>query len=136
MSDRRKEEFRSIMDTDPLERPWSDLELLPMMGKLFRKIEGELDTLKVLGQKRAQARDDLNKAKAEAWLRCKQTQPDMSSDKLREAWVINQTNVGDLMLQADLAETIYDDQRATIRALESLVDMLRSMVASARNAAG
>jgi hypothetical protein len=115
-------------------RPYSDRELVPVMEKLYRRIEGEIDTLKGLGQTKSHALDDLNKAKARAWLLCKTEHPEMSSDKLREAWVINQTEVGDLMLAADLAETIYKDQQTTIRALQSSVDLLRTMAASVRNA--
>lgn len=117
------------------DRPWSDREMLPVMQQVHRRMEDELSTLKALGQKRAQARDALNRSRAHWWLVCKQQRTDMTSDKLREAWVIDQTEVGDLMLACDLAETIYDDQRATIRALQSDIDLLRSMVASAREIA-
>lgn len=117
---------------DEISRPLSDLELMPKMQQLYHRIEDELDVMKALGQKRAHARDDLNRARAHFWLIAKQEHPDLKSDKMREAWVIDQTEVADLMLACDLAETIYDDQRATVRALQSNVDLLRSMVASAR----
>lgn len=115
-------------------RPYSDRELVPTMEKLYRRLEVESDSLKALGQARAQARDDYNKAHAHALLLCKSEHPEMSSADLRAAWVINQTQVGDLMLAKDLAETIYDDHRETIRSLRSNVELIRSMAASVRDA--
>jgi spore coat polysaccharide biosynthesis protein SpsF (cytidylyltransferase family) len=122
----------SVQSPD-LTRPWSEDECLVELQTIKARIENEILTLKALGQARTTKADAYERAHAREFLRAKFDRTDLTSNELREAWVIDQTDVWDLHLESEKAETIYQDQRTTIRALQSIIDALRSMLRSVRD---
>lgn len=121
-------------------RPWSENEVAAEMGRVEQALEDDIATLKALGSQKARAQSVLDRERARALLICKTDHKDMSSDALRQAWIIDQYRdaegnaiVADLMLENDLASTLYWDQSATVKARQAQADILRSMLRSARD---
>lgn len=114
-------------------RPWSEEELLAEMQRVNDALDEDIATLVALGTAKAQAQSDLDKTRARELLICYRDRPEMKTDALRQAFIVDQTSVGDLMLAADLAATLYWDQAATIKARMSQIDLLRSMMRSIRD---
>ena len=115
-------------------RPWSDLEIRWEMEKLHERIDDEIATLKQLGIAKAHATNERQVQEGRQVLVAKvKHRNDLTSDKLREAWVRSNTPVGDLMLQEDLAATIYWDQKELVVTLRQDMSMLQSMLRNAED---
>lgn len=96
-------------------------------------IEDELPTLMSMGMNKAQTHSDRIKSEAHWILEAKFNRTDMKTDKLREAWVRDQTQVADLMLAEDLASTLYWDTREKLTALRGNLSALQSMLRAAED---
>lgn len=115
-------------------RPWSDIECSQAMSHLMDQMDDAIATLKALGVQKAESQSALDRHRAHWMLVAKVDRPDLKSDAMREAWMIDQVDgTPELMLANDLNETLYKDQIAHIRAMQSQSEMLRSMMRSARD---
>lgn len=114
--------------------PWSDLTIRIEMERLHERIEAELSTLKVLGERKARATNERQVHEATEILKAKANHRNtLTSDKLREAHVRANTPVGDLMLAEDLATTLYWDQKELVVTLRQDMSMLQSMLRNAED---
>lgn len=115
-------------------RPWSDLEIRWEMEKLHERIDDEIATLKSLGIAKAHATNNRQVQEGRQMLIAKtEHRNTLTSDALRQAWVRSNTPVGDLMLQEDLAATIYWDQKELVVTLRQDMSMLQSMLRNAED---
>ena len=115
-------------------RPWSDLEVAQAMSVLMDRMDQAIAELITHGDNKAQTANNLAKHRAHYMLIAKTNHPDLKSDAMRESWMIDQVpETADLMLEADLAETLYKDKTMQVRLLQSQADTLRSMMRSARD---
>lgn len=116
------------------DRPWSDIEIRMAMQSVHERIDDEIATLKSLGIAKAHATNERQVQEGRQVLVAKvKHRNDLTSDKLREAWVRSNTPVGDLMLQEDLAATIYWDQKELVVTLRQDMSMLQSMLRNAED---
>lgn len=116
------------------DRPWSDIEIRMAMQSVHERIDGEIATLKSLGIAKAHATNERQVQEGRQMLVAKQEHRNtLTSDALRQAWVRSNTPVGDLMLQEDLAATIYWDQKELVVTLRQDMSMLQSMLRNAED---
>lgn len=124
---------------DHQHRPWSEQEVQIEMQRVMKALDDDVDKLLTYGHQKALSQNALDRERARQLLICRRDRKDMSSDKLREAWIIDQTledgetSIADLMLQADSDATIYWDQQAILKARMAQADVLRSMMRTARD---
>lgn len=123
----RREDFAQIKE-------WNEIECARAMALLMERMDDAVDLLTALGTEKDEATNALAKHRAHWMLYAKVEQPDLKSDAMREAWMIDQVDGTDqLMLNADLAESLYRDQLQRCRMLMSQSEMLRSMMRSGRD---
>lgn len=104
------------------------------MAHLMDQMDDAIATLKALGVQKAESQSALDRHNAHYMLVAKVEHGDLKSDAMRTAWMIDQVDgTPELMLANDLNETLYKDQIAHIRAMQSQSEMLRSMMRSARD---
>lgn len=116
------------------DRPWSDIEIRMAMQSVHERIDDEIATLKSLGIAKAHATNERQVQEGRQMLVAKQEHRNtLTSDALRQAWVRSNTPVGDLMLQEDLAATIYWDQKELVVTLRQDMSMLQSMLRNAED---
>lgn len=115
------------------QRPWSEIEVLAQLSKAVERLDEEISKLKSFGVAKSQKRDAFDRAEARELLRVQFDHPELKNQDMRKAWVIDQTDVWDLKLEHEKAETLYEDQRTTIRAYQATIDALRSMLRSVRD---
>ncbi len=123
----KREDFRSI-------RPWSEIEVAQAMAALMERMDDAVDLLTALGTEKDGTAAELAKHRAHYLLVAKVDHPELKSDAMREAWMIDQVEeTAQLQLAADLADSLYKDQTMRCRMLMSQSEMLRSMLRSARD---
>lgn len=123
----KREDFQQV-------RPWSEIEVAQAMTVMLDRLDDAISTLKALGVQKAESQSALDSHQAHWMLVAKVDHPDLKSDAMRSAWMIDQVDgTSELMLANDLNETLYKDQIAHIRAMQSQSEMLRSMMRSARD---
>lgn len=116
------------------DRPWSDIEIRMAMQSVHERLDDEIATLKSLGIAKAHATNERQVQEGRQMLVAKQEHRNtLTSDALRQAWVRSNTPVGDLMLQEDLAATIYWDQKELVVTLRQDMSMLQSMLRNAED---
>lgn len=104
------------------------------MQSVHERIDDEIATLKSLGIAKAHATNERQVQEGRQMLVAKQEhRSTLTSDALRQAWVRSNTPVGDLMLQEDLAATIYWDQKELVVTLRQDMSMLQSMLRNAED---
>lgn len=116
-----------------LDRPWSEDECLIELQHQKSRLEDEIAKLKAFGQGKAMKADAFERARARELLRVHVEHPEFKSQEMREAHVIDQTDVWDLKLESEKASTLYDDQKVTVRGRQAIIDALRSMLRSVRD---
>ena len=122
-----RDDFRS-------QRPWSDIEVAQAMALLMERMDHTIAELIAFGQRKAESANALARHRAHHMLVAKTEHPDLKSDAMREAWIIDSVpGTYELMLEADLAETLYKDKTMQVRLMQSEADTLRSMMRSARD---
>lgn len=110
--------------------PFSPLEVEVEMRDCIEALESAIDGLASFGSAAAKANHTYRVAQAKAWMEAK-ANPDLKTDKLREAWVVQQTS-GE-MWERDTTEVAYDVQKSLVRSLQTKADLLRSLARSGRD---
>jgi hypothetical protein len=118
-----------IADLD-ISRPWSPDEVTVLMQRVVVKLEAETSQLKVQGELAAQAKRDAEILTSQWMLIAKTERPDLKSDAMREAWILQDTETGvaEAQFEADRAERLYKDQSTVVRAIQHQGEQLRSMI--------
>ena len=115
-------------------KEWSDVDCSRAMALLMERMDEAVDLLTALGTQKDQTANALAKHRSHWMLYAKVERDDLKSDTMREAWMIDQCEgTEELMLQADLSESLYKDQTMRCRMMMSQAEMLRSMLRSARD---
>lgn len=114
------------MRTEPL----SPIEVEVKMAQCIEALEDAVTEQRNLGYVAAEAGHTYRQKQAEKWLLAR-SEPDLKTDKLKEAWVVSQTR--DEMLARDFAEVAYDAQKSVVRSLQTQSELLRSLARSSRD---
>jgi hypothetical protein len=103
-----------------ISRPWSPDEVTVLMQRVVVKLEAETSQLKVQGELAAQAKRDYEILSSQWMLVAKTERPDLKSDGMREAWILQDTETGvaAARFEADRAERLYKDQSTVVRAIQ------------------
>lgn len=110
--------------------PMSPIEVEVKMAQCSEALEEALAEQRRLGFIAAETGHTYRQKKAEKWLIAR-SEPDLKTDRLKEAWVVTQTS--DEMLARDYAEVAYDAQKSVVRSLHTQSDILRSLARSSRD---
>lgn len=123
----KREDFSQIKE-------WSDIECARAMALLMERMDDAVDLLTALGTEKDGTALALARHRAHYLLIAKVEHPDLKSDAMREAWMMDQVEeTAQLQLAADLAESLYKDQTMRCRMMMAQAEMLRSMMRSARD---
>lgn len=99
------------------------------MVEVIEALENEVATYKALGEEGAR-KSHVAKTEASKLLLMARVDPELKTEGLRKAWAYVQ--LGDLQLEADIAEHMTAAHREVIRSLQTQADLLRTMAASHR----
>lgn len=113
-----------------LSRPWSGDEVALLMQRVVVAIEAETASLKVLAEKAAEAKYEVERLEARWMLTAKVERPDLTSNEMRRSWFLgdDDTGVGQARFEATRAESAYKDQAMVLRNLQHQGDLLRSLL--------
>lgn len=108
----------------------SPIEIEMKMKACIDRLDDVASDLKAKARAAGEANHTYRQAQAKAWLNA-MTDPNLKTDKLREAKVVSLTS--DEMWGRDMAEADYEGVKALFRSLQAQSELLRSLARSSRD---